>query len=77
MAIRTGIVAPFIIFWVLLYVAREELGWKGVATCVALWTVLLAGYIGLNVSPYVFTALQSLFDAILIIVIFRGDIRIR
>lgn len=75
--IRAGTIVPFILFWVLLYVAREELGWKGVGICVALWAASWAGCLGLSLSPYVFAALQSLFDAILIILIFHGDIRIR
>jgi len=30
-----------------------------------------------GISPYVFVAVQSLFDCILILVIFKGDINVR
>ena len=68
---------PFIVFWMLVYVAREDLGLKGVGICVTLWAALLAGCMFLRISPYVFVAMQALVDAILIIIVFGGDIRIR
>jgi len=70
-------VIPFILFWIVLYIARGELGAKGIGVCVVIWAGLLAGCMFLSISPYVFLALQALFDAILFIVAFGGDIRIR
>jgi len=68
---------PFILFWAILYVAREELGVKGIGACVVIWAGLLAGCLFLSISPYFFAGLQALFDAILIIIVFGGDIWIR
>ena len=73
---------PFFIFWVLLLLCREELGWRWSLICIGIWALLLAGTIVLGelIAPkagsYLFVAAQSLFDAILILVIFKGDISI-
>ncbi len=68
---------PFIVFWAVVFIAREELGWKGFALCVILWASLLAACLFLAASLYLFVALQSLFDIILLLVLFGHDIRIR
>ena len=70
-------VLPFAAFWVLIFVGRGELGFKGVMFCIALWIGLLFGFMKLEFPSYWFVAAQALIDAILIIVIFGGDIRIR
>jgi hypothetical protein len=56
---------------------RDELGLKGVLFCVALWIVLLVGFTILELPSYWFVAAQAIIDAILIVVICGGDIRIR
>jgi len=68
---------PFALFWVLIFMGRGELGFKGVGFCIALWVGLLFGFMRLELSSYWFVAAQALIDAILIIVIFGGEIRIR
>jgi hypothetical protein len=68
---------PLVVFWVILFIGREELGLKGFAFCVLLWAVLLSGCLFLGLSPYGFVFLQAIFDAILILVVFSHDIRIR
>ncbi len=68
---------PFLVFWVIIFLARHELGWRGSAIAVAIWLGLLIGFTYLGISPYIFVAAQALMDCILIIVIFSGDIRIR
>ncbi|MHC4532991.1 MAG: hypothetical protein ACYS6K_03475 [Planctomycetota bacterium] len=68
---------PFIGFWVLVFTGRGELGFKGITFCIVLWFCLLFGFVKLSLPPYCFVAAQALVDAILIIVIFGGDIRIR
>ena len=68
---------PFLGFWILVYIGRDELGLKGAILCIVLWIGLLVGSVSLSLPSYYFTAAQALFDAILIIVIFGGDIRIR
>jgi len=64
-------------FWVLIYLGRDDLGLKGVLICIAIWAVLLAGFIMLNISPYIFVGVQSLMDIVLTLKIFGGDITIR
>ena len=66
-----------ILFWALIYLGRDELGLRGAAICMLIWLALLAGCFFLNGLFYVFLALQALFDAILLIVLFGRDIRIR
>jgi hypothetical protein len=68
---------PFIAFWVLIVTGRSELGFKSITFCIVLWIVLLLGFVKLSLPPYWFVTAQALIDAILIIVIFGGDIRIR
>ena len=68
---------PFVIFWVIIFLARGELGWRGVATCIGIWLALLIAFMYAGISPYLFVAAQALLDCILIMVIFKGDIRIR
>jgi hypothetical protein len=68
---------PFIAFWILIIIGRSELGFKGVIFCILLWFGLLVGFFTLGISPYWFITAQALFDAILVVVIFGGDIRIR
>jgi hypothetical protein len=68
---------PFWIFWILVFVARGELGLKGVFLAVAVWGALLAGSLTTDIPGYVFAAAQALLDIVLILVIFGGDIRIR
>jgi hypothetical protein len=70
------LLVPFIIFWVLMFLGRSELGSKGILVSITIWIGLLLGFMTLNISPYLFVGAQSLFDIILILVIFGGDIRI-
>jgi len=70
-------VIPFATFWVLIFIGKSELGFKGVVFCVLLWLGLLIGCTMLSLPSYWFIAAQALIDIILIIVIFGGDIRIR
>ena len=68
---------PFILFVLLIFIARSELGTKWTLITIAIWASLYVGSICLAVSPYIFVVAQSLLDIILILVIFGGDIRIR
>ncbi|MFW6108475.1 MAG: hypothetical protein ACOC8D_01550, partial [bacterium] len=68
---------PFWIFWVLVFLARGELGLKGVALAVAVWGALLAGSLNTEMPAYVFVAGQALLDIVLILIVFGGDIRLR
>ena len=68
---------PFWIFWILVFLARGELGLKGIALAVAIWGALLAGSLYTDMPAYAFVAAQALLDIVLILVIFGRDIRIR
>jgi hypothetical protein len=68
---------PFILFWVLIFLIRGELGLKKVLECSAIWTIFLICFIMLSISPYIFSALQSVFDIILILMLFGSDIKLR
>jgi hypothetical protein len=64
-------------FWVIIFIGREELGLKGVITCIVIWFALLFGCRMLGLSLYCFTALQLFFDIILVLIIFGGDVKFR
>jgi len=68
---------PFILFWVLIFLGREELGIKGGLIAVAIWAGLLIGFFALCISPYLFVSAQAIVDVVLILIIFGGDIKIR
>jgi len=71
------VIFPFIIFWVFVFLARKELGWRWTLIVVGIWCGLLAAFMYSGLSPYLFVAAQAVLDAILIIAFFKGDIRIR
>ena len=68
---------PLATFWALIFIGKSELGFKGVVFWILLWLGLLVGFMMLNLPSYWFTAAQALIDAVLIIIIVGGDIRIR
>ncbi len=64
-------------FWALLGigVVSRDLGRKGAAVFVVLW---LAGRFGLQYLPFgalVFPAVVALLDVVLVLVVFKGDVR--
>ena len=68
---------PFLIFWILLFLTRKELGIKWIGILIVVWAGLLTGFIYLKISPYLFIIAESVIDIILILILFGGDIRIR
>ena len=68
---------PFFIFWILLYLAREELSGRQIVLFIGLWAGCLLGSIYLDWPQYTFIIVQSLLDIALILIVFGGDIRIR
>ena len=68
---------PLLFFVVLLWLDRDELGVKGIPTCLGVCVGLVSGCAILNISPYVLIALLALIDVVLVLVIFGRDIRIR
>jgi hypothetical protein len=70
---------PFVLFWVLIFFGRDELGLRGILIATAIWAVLLIAFFlfALRISPYFFVVPIALMDIVLILVIFGGDIKIR
>ena len=67
---------PFLVFWVVLYLARDDLGVKGIAMAVAVWLALLAGILLTGISPLYFVAAQAALDVVLILKVFGEDITV-
>ena len=73
----TGRVAmTFIVFWVLLFLARDDLGIQGIAVAAVVWLVLIVGFVTAGISPLYFVAVQSLIGIVLILKVFGEDITI-
>ena len=68
---------PFVVFWLLVFLGRGELGLKGGFLAVAIWGALLAGLVATNLPPYLFVAAQVVLDVVLILLVFGRDVRIR
>lgn len=66
---------PFIVFWVLMYLGREELGLKGIVISIGVWLGLLIGSSFLGI-PYVFVSAEALLDVVLLFIIFGGNMNI-
>jgi len=65
-----------IVFPILLYLGREELGIKGILIFVGIWAALFVGLPAFGLPPYFSTVAQVLIDIILVIVVFGGDVKI-
>lgn len=65
---------PFILFWTLLYVGRDELGWRGIIICVLIWLGLLLAFDYLGLPSLFFVAVQAVFDILLLMIVFGGNI---
>ena len=63
----------FILFWVLIFLFGEELGFKVVVTAIAFWAAMLAGWIAAPLHPFYFVVAQAGLDFLLILTIFGGD----
>jgi hypothetical protein len=70
-------VIPFVVFWLLIYLGREDLGLMGIGTAVTIWLVLLVGFFATGISPFLFVTAQALLDVFLILKVFGADIKIR
>ena len=68
---------PLIAFWILIFVGRNELEWKGMFIAVAIWAALWMTFKMIGLNSYYFIVAQAVIDCILIIIIFGGDVRIR
>ena len=77
------LILPFLIFWVLLLVGASELSLRAVLTCIGIWLflVLLAAIfmlIGTSGALLfcILAGVQAVFDVVLILMTFGGDIRL-
>ncbi|MHC4644739.1 MAG: hypothetical protein ACYTBJ_04505 [Planctomycetota bacterium] len=67
---------PLLVFVILLFLGREELGFKWILILIGLAAALYAGASALGLSPYVFVAVLTLVDIILVIILFGGNVNI-
>jgi hypothetical protein len=67
---------PFYAFWILLFWGRRELGAKGIAIAIAVWagTHLIVPLTG--IQPALGVTAQALIDVVLVLIVFKGDVRI-
>lgn len=63
-------------FFTLLFLGREELEWRGIAIWVAIWAAVFFIFRIFQFPPPVFWMIEAVFNIILILVIFGGDIKI-
>ena len=70
-------IVPLVLFWILLFLGREELGFRGIIISIAIWLGLLLGSVSTTGGfLYFFIAACALLDIVLLIIIFGGDIDI-
>ncbi len=77
------LILPFVMFWILLLVGASELNLRTMLICIGIWLflVLLAAIfmlIGASVGLVfcVLAVVQSVFDVVLILMTFGGDIKL-
>ncbi len=67
----------FFIFWAVVILGRKELGWLGVVAAASVWFVMILGMTTFEVEPYLFQTAQAILAIVMILIVFKGDIRIR
>ncbi len=77
------IILPFVMFWILLLVGASELSLRAMLTCIGIWLflVLLAVvFVLIGASGglvfCILAGVQAVFDVVLILMTFGGDIRL-
>ncbi len=77
------LILPFLMFWILLLVGASELSLRAMLTCIGIWLFLvllavifmLVGTSG-GLVFCVLAGIQAVFDVVLILMTFGGDIRL-
>lgn len=77
------LILPFLMFWILLMVGASELSLRAMLTCIGIWLFLvllsvifvLIGTSG-GLVFCILAGIQALFDVVLILMTFGGDIRL-
>ena len=69
---------PHVVFWVLLVAGwwMSELSSRQIAIAIALWLVAILFVFNLTSGLYWMTAMVAIMDVMLILKIFKGDIRV-
>ena len=67
---------PFFAFWVLLFLGRHELGAKGIAIAIAAWVGIYLLVHFSVIPPALLVTGQALIDIVLVLIVFKGDVRI-
>jgi hypothetical protein len=68
-------VIAVVLFWVLVYLAKDELSGKWSAFFGVLWIGLLAIFLGLGYNIYIFIIISIVLDIVLVLAVFGGDIK--
>jgi hypothetical protein len=68
---------PLIALWVLLFLGRDKLGLKGIAIAITAWAVIWIGCSATGLAPSLYNSAVALLDVVLVLVVYRGDVRIR
>jgi hypothetical protein len=66
-----------VVFWVVLLVGSMEIGLRASGAFVLLW---VAGYLGSGLLPnseLVFVSYVALLDIVLVLMVFKGDVRLQ
>ncbi len=65
---------PIVMFLLFLYMGSEELGFKGIATCLAIVGGLAGVIYLMGWTFYILVGVMALIDVVLILIIFKGNI---
>ena len=67
---------PFLAFWILLFLGRDQLGLKGIAIAVGVWLAALLIFSVAGIQPALFVTVQALIDVVLVLIVYKGDVKI-
>jgi hypothetical protein len=68
-------VIAVVLFWVLVYLAKDELSGKWSGFFAVLWIGLLAIFLGLELNIYIFIIISIVLDIVLVLAVFGGDLK--
>jgi len=66
---------PFIAFWVLLFVGREQLGRNGILIAISVLLVIYLVFRFTAIPPSLFATAQAILDIVLVLIVFKGDVK--
>jgi len=71
------LVIAHVLFWALLLIGAEEMGWPARVVYVALWLLGYAASAWLTAGGVIFVSYVALLDVALVFHVFNGDITLR